>query len=201
MPENPPPPVRVLVVGTMIPRMRARLILGTFLVVVAAALSQVHEQRSSKPDISSQLSLLGLRLEKSTFADIQEKLGVTEVGQCSHDVEPVAYIGYVSQNKSTTRILFESSRFDPPYELSGFKVVAGSVATSPCHLRYRTSGAFGSEVQTDGGLKLGLNKTELTTSLGSPNKASLNRLTFEWWSTRPMTKVEVDRKLKHLKLR
>jgi hypothetical protein len=153
----------------------------------------------AKVDVSSQLSLLDFRLEKSTFADVQAKLGAAKIGQCSHEVEPISYIGYVSQTPDKTKVLFESNRFDPPFELSGFRVVAGNRSTSPCQIRYETSAAFGSAVQTSGGLKLGLTKAEVVALLGSPSKVSGNRLTFEWWSKRPMTKAEIDQETQTFK--
>ena len=156
----------------------------------------------AKPDVSSQLSLLDFRLEKSTFADVQAKLGAAKIGQCSHEVEPIGYIGYigyVSQTTDKTKVLFESNRFDPPFELSGFRVVAGNRSTSPCQIQYKTSAAFGSAVQTSGGLKLGLTRAELVALLGSPSKVSGNRLTFEWWSKRQMTKAEIDRETQTFK--
>lgn len=170
----------------------AKLMVGVGLALLLAGVPAARRQRSSKPDVSSHLNLLGFTLEKNTFADVQDKLGAAKTGQCSHEVEPISYIGYISERPDETKILFESNRFDPPFELSGFRVVAGKRSTSPCQIQYKTSAAFESGVQTGGGLKLGLTKTELVALLGSPSKVSGNRLTFEWWSKRPMTQVEID---------
>jgi hypothetical protein len=51
--------------------------------------------------------------------------------------------------------------------------------------------AFGSDVQTDGGLKLGLTKTDLVRLLGAPDKENGTQLTFERASKRPMTKADI----------
>jgi hypothetical protein len=178
---------------------RPKLMAGAGLALLLAGFPPARGQRSSKPDLSSHLSLLGFRLEKSTFADVRDKLGAAKIGQCLHEVEPISYIGYISQKPEETKILFESNRFDPPFELSGFRVVAGSRSTSPCQLQYKTSTTFGSRVQTGGGLKLGLTKTELAALLDSPGKVSGNRLTFERWSKRPMTKTEIDQETQTFK--
>jgi hypothetical protein len=185
----------------MMPRIYAKLIASTALLVFVAAFPQARGQRSSQPNVSSHLSLLGFRLEKSTVADVQDKLGTAKIGHCSHGVEPISYIGYVSQSPDKTKILFESNRFDPPFELSGFRVVAGNRSTSPCQIEYRTNATFGSDVRTGGGLKLGLTKAELLALLGSPSKVSGNRLTFESWSKRPMTKAEIDQETQTFKSR
>lgn len=174
----------------------------SFLIVVSVALltiAQTHAQKSPRPDVSRDLSLLGLTLEKSTFADVQDKLGAAKIGQCSHEVEPISYIGYVSLSPDKTKVLFESNRFDPPFELSGFRVVAGSRSTSPCQVQYKPTAAFDGDVETAGGLKLGLTKAALLALLGPPRKVSGNRLAFEWWSKRPMTKAEIDQETKTFK--
>jgi hypothetical protein len=55
-----------------------------------------------------------------------------------------------------------------------------------------TATAFGSDIRTSGGLKLGLTKTELIALLGSPSKVIGNRLTFQQLSKRPMTKEDIE---------
>lgn len=178
---------------------RTNFALRTALAFLLAGVAVVHGQRSSKPEGSSRASLLGLTLEGSTFTDVQDKLGVAKIGQCSHEVEPISYIGYVSLSPDKTKVLFESNRFDPPFELSGFRVVAGSRSTTPCQIQYQPTAAFDGDVQTPGGLKLGLTKATLLALLGSPSKVSGNRITFEWWSKRPMTKAEIDQETKTFK--
>jgi hypothetical protein len=178
---------------------RTNFALRTALAFLLACVAVAHSQRPSKPEASSQARLLGLTLEKSTFTDVQNKLGAAKIGQCSHEVEPISYIGYVSLTSDKTKVLFESNRFDPPFELSGFRVVAGSRSTAPCQIQYKPTAAFDDDVETAGGLKLGLTKAELLALLGSPSKVSGNRITFEWWSKRPMNKAEIDRETKTFK--
>ena len=180
-------------------RTNVKRMLGMVLALLLAGVSVARGQRSSKPYVSSQSSLLGFTLEKSTFADVQAKLGAAKIGQCSHEVEPISYIGYVSLTSDKAKVLFESNRFDPPFELSGFRVVAGNRSTAPCQIQFKPSAVFDSDVQTGGGLKLGLTKAELLVLLGSPSKVSGDRLTFERWSKRPMTKAEIDQETQTFK--
>lgn len=177
---------------------RTNFALRTALAFLLAGVAVAHGQRSSKPEASSQASLLGLTLEGSTLADVQAKLGAAKIGQCSHE-EPISYIGYVSLTSDKTKVLFESNRFDPPFELSGFRVVAANRSTAPCQIQFKPSAVFDSDVQTGGGLKLGLTRAELLVLLGSPSRVSGNRLTFEWWSKRSMTKAEIDQETKTFK--
>jgi hypothetical protein len=180
-------------------RTGTKLTAGVGLAFLLVGFAVARGQRPSKPDVSPHSSLLGFELEKSTFADVQDRLGAAKIGQCSHEVEPISYIGYVSQSPDKTKILFESNRFDPPFELSGFRVVAGNMSTSTCQIQYQTSAPFDSEVKTGGGLKLGLTKAELRALLGSPSKVSGSQLTFEWWSKRSMTKAEIDQETQTFK--
>lgn len=169
-----------------------KMIVGTTFLVLAVGLSGARGERSRKPNVSPYLSILGFTLEKSTFSEIRDKLGPASAGQCTYDVEPVRYIGYVSHGPDGTKILFESSKFDPPFLLSGFRVIGGNRPIAPCHVECRPTAAFGRDVETPGGLRLGLTKTELIALLGSPAEVRGNRLTFEWWSKSAMTKAEID---------
>jgi hypothetical protein len=177
----------------------SRLMGGVGLALLLPTLPQALGHRSSKPDVSPHLSLAGFTLEKNTFTDVQNRFGTATAGQCSDEVEPIGYICYISKGPDKTKVLFESGRFDPPFDLSGFRVVAGTRSISPCHLQCKTTTAFGNGVRTSGGFKLGLTQKELTSLLGSPSKVSGNRLTFEWWSKRPMTKAEIDQETKIFK--
>lgn len=181
----------------MTDRTGTKLIAGVGLAFLLAGFAV--GQHLSKPYVSSNSKLLGFRLEKSTFTDVRNKLGAAKVGQCSHEVEPISYIGYVSLSPDKTKILFESNKFDPPFELSGFRVVAGSRSTSPCQMQYQPTAAFDGDAETAGGLKLGLTKEALIALLGSPSKVNGNWLTFEWWSKRPMTKAEIDQETQTFK--
>jgi hypothetical protein len=160
---------------------------------------QADGQRSSKPVVLPHLTLLGFTLGKNTFTNVQSRFGGATNGHCSDEAEPIAHICYVSKGPDKTKILFESNRFDPPFELSGFRVVAARRSISPCQLQCEPTAALGEGLQTSGGLKLGLTQKELIALLGPPSKSKGNRLTFEWLSKRPMTKTEIDQETKTFK--
>lgn len=76
--------------------------------------------------------------------------------------------------------------------LDGFKVFSGALDTN-CHFQCVTSATLDRDVQTAGGLRLGLTRQELILLLGFPTKVNGSHLRFEWQSTRRMTKTEIDK--------
>jgi hypothetical protein len=174
---------------------------GSRLFVISAVLltvAQVHGQKSPTPDVSRDLSLLGFTLEKNTLADVESKLGPSTPGACSEEVEASKIICYVSAGPIKTRIFFESGSSGGWSRLDGFRVVSENV-TPACRLQCKSTNVFSGDVQTNGGLKLGLTKAELVALLGAPSKVSGDRLTFEWWSKKPMTKAEIDQETRAFK--
>jgi hypothetical protein len=169
-------------------------VISAFLLIV----TQVHGQASSTPDVSRHLNLMGFTLEKNTLADVESKLGPSTRGSCSQEVEASKMICYVSAGTSKTRIFFESGSSGGWARLDGFRVESENV-TPNCRLQCKSTTAFGGDIQTSGGMKLGLTKAELIALLGPPRKVSGNRLTFEWWSKRPMTKAEIDQETQTFK--
>ena len=152
--------------------------------------SPARGQQSSTLDFSSHLGLLSFTLEKSTLADVTEKLGSSTPGGCSKDVEARNVVCYVSSGLDKTRIFFESGFAGDWSTLDGFKVVAGN-ETPTCRLRCKAIAKFGSDVQTSGGLKLGLTRDQLIGLLGSPIGTHGGKLTFQRSSKRPMTEAEI----------
>lgn len=169
----------------------ARLIVSAAFIIAVGTFLRSRAQDTPKPNVTSQRSLLDFTLQNNTLADVQDRLGTANIGQCSQEVEPVAYICYTSK-RDETNILFQSDGFSSPRKLSGFTVAAAN-GSVPCRLRCIRSAAFGSDVQTHGGLRLGLTKAELEVLLGPPSQESGNRLTFQWRSKKPMTQEEIDR--------
>lgn len=172
----------------------------SFLIVVSAVLlivAMAHGQKQPSSHVSRDLSLLGFTLEKNTLADVQNKLGPSTPGGCSQEVEASKMICYVSEGPIRVKVFFESGSSGGWSRLDGFKVVSEGVPT--CHLQCKSTTAFSGDVQTSGGLKLGLTKTEVVALLGAPSKASGNRFTFEWWSKRPMTKAEIEKETQTFK--
>ena len=176
-------------------RTSARLIVCIGLILSLATLTTSSVQRSSRPNASSHLTLMGFTLEKNTLTDVQNKLGTSNTGGCSEDVEASKMICYVSEGPGKTRVFFESGSAGGWSRLDGFKVVSGDFALT-CRLTCKATTTFAGDVQTDGGLKLGLNQRELVALLGPPSKVKGDRLIFQWQSERSMTKAEVDKATK-----
>lgn len=165
---------------------------------VLTILPRVHGHPFAKPDVSPHLTLMGFTLEKNTLSDVQNKLGISTAGACSEDVEASKMTCYVSAGPDRTEILFESGFAGGWSRLDGFKVVSGNFS-SKCHLQCKVTDAVGKGVQTSGGLKLGMTEKELVALLGRPIRFRGNQIKFEWWSKRPMTKVEIAQETKTFK--
>jgi len=173
---------------------RSRIFVISAVLLTAAP---AHAQKPPTRDVSRDLSLLGFTLEKNTLADVENKLGPSTPGSCSQEVEASKAICYISEGPSKVRVFFESGPSGGWSRLDGFRVV--SEGAPACRLQCKNTTAFSSDIQTGGGLRLGLSKSESVVLLGPPSKISGNRLTFEWWSKRPMTKAEIDKEAQTFK--
>lgn len=152
--------------------------------------SQARVQKPSSPDLSSHLGLLGFTLGKSTLADVRNKLGASNPGACSTEVEASKVVCYVSGGPDKTRVLFASGFAGGWSSLDGFKVTSQSLPAD-CHLHCKVTQEIGREIRTTGGLRLGLTRDELVALLGDPTETKGDRLTFRRASKRPMTKSEI----------
>jgi hypothetical protein len=132
--------------------------------------------------------MLGFTLGKSTLADVEVRLGKSELRKCAIEEEQACYVAGTSR----TRMVFEAV---PVGCLEGFRVISGSLREScyrGCPRAYQLTG----DLQTEGGLRLGLTREKLIALLGRPKEARGNRLTFEWDSRKAMTKEEEQRESK-----
>jgi hypothetical protein len=160
---------------------------------------RVNGQDASNSNLSLHLSLLGFTLERNTLADVQHKLGAAKEGACSEEAEASKTICYASSGTDGIGVFFESGSSGAWTKLDGFRVVSGGTRIV-CHLQCRRPAtAFGKNIQTGGGLKLGLNREEVIALLGPPAKLNGDQLTFESWSKRPMTKSEVEKAVETFK--
>jgi hypothetical protein len=133
---------------------------------------------------------MGFTLEKSTLDDVERKLGAAVPGACSKEADASKMICYVPEHARSTKVIFESGPSGGWSFLDGFKVVFGEIS-STCSFKCKITNALASNVQTNGGLRLGLTKSHLLSMLGKPTKIRGNRYTFEWSSRRAMTKAEI----------
>ena len=141
---------------------------------------------------------MGFTLAKSTLADVQAKLGKSIAKKCSRDEEASRDVCYVTASKDQTKVVFEAGFSGGWKELDGYKVIAGSLER-PCYRQCPRTSQVTSDVQTKGGLKLGLNREQLVTLLGPPRSTSGNKLTFQWQSRQPMTKEQKEAESKTFK--
>lgn len=173
-------------------------VLTAGLVLSLAGFPRLSGQDTSKPQVSLNLNLLGFALEKNTLADVQHKLGATKAGSCSEDAEASKTVCYISDDSNKIRVLFESGSSGGWSRLDGFRVISGNLPVK-CQLQCKVTTAFGKSIQTSGGLRFGLSRDEVIALLGPPSKVNGNRLTFEFWSKRPMTKSEVQKEVETFK--
>jgi len=167
----------------------ARLTIAAGAVFLLVPLS-LSAQKSRPPLSPSHLKLLSFTLEESTLADVESRLGSSSPGACSQEADASKMICYVSGGANKTSVTFESGPSGGWSVLDGFKVASSKIG-SPCKLQCSRTDAIGSEIQTGGGLRLGLTKAKLLSLLGRPSKISGNRYTFEWSSKRRMSKADI----------
>jgi hypothetical protein len=171
--------------------MLLKLISAT-LVLLTVSAARVSAQSQPAPKIGGHLEMLGFTLGKSTLADVQAKLGKSTVRRCSREEEASKEICYMAAGKDQTRVVFESGFSGGWKELDGYKVIAGSLQPGPCYRQCPRASQVTSDVQTHGGLKLGLTREQVTALFGPPQKTRGNRLTFQWQSRQAMTQEEKD---------
>ena len=165
---------------------------GAALTIFFVTLHAAHGQAPLKPDASPHLSLVGFTLEKNTLVDVENKLGASPPGSCSSEIEASKEICFVTDGPDKTKVFFESGPSGGWSKLDGIRVASGNM-TAACHLQCTLTPALGRDIHTPGGLKLELTRPQLIKLLGTPTKVAGNRLTFEWWSKRPMSKAEIDK--------
>jgi len=146
-------------------------------------------QSQSAPNIARHLTILGFTLGKSTLAEVEAKLGKSAVRRCSPGEtarDEVCYLVGMGQ----TRVAFEADGC-----LDGFRVIASGLQR-PCYRECPRASEATGEVQTEGGLKLGLTREQLIALLGPPKEIRGNKFTFQWESRQAMTKEEEERESK-----
>lgn len=177
---------------------RIKMLTASGLFLLLGGFPRLNGQDASKPDVSLNLGLLGFTLEKNTLDDVKHRLGTTREGSCSEDAEASKTVCYISDDSNKIRVLFESGSSGGWSRLDGFRVISGNLPVK-CQLQCKVTTAFGKSIQTSGGLRFGLSRDEVITLLGPPTKVNGNRLTFEFWSKRPMTKSEVEKEVEAFK--
>lgn len=170
---------------------------STSFVLLALGAGLMFAQPQPAPNITGHLEMLGFRLGKSTLADVESKLGKSVARKCSREEEASNEVCYRT-GKDQTRVVFEAGFSGGWKELDGFKVIAGGLQR-PCYRQCPSASQVTGEVQTEGGLKLGLTREQLIAILGPPKRTRGNRLSFRWQSRQPMTQEEKEAESKTFK--
>jgi len=147
-------------------------------------------QSQPVPKIAGHLKILGFTLGKSTLADVEARLGKSVTRRCSADEEASNELCYLA-GSGQTRVVFEAGSSGGWKVLDGYKVIAGSLQR-PCYRQCPRATKVTNDVQTDGGLKLGLTRKKVIALLGPPREIRGNKFIFEWESRRAMTKAEEE---------
>lgn len=161
---------------------RASVVLLLLCAIFAPAQSQ------PSPNIAGHLEMLGFTLGKSTLADVESKLGKSAARKCSREEEASKEVCYLA-GEGQTSVVFEAGFSGGWKELDGYKVIASSLPR-PCYRQCPRASQVTGEVQTEGGLKLGLTREQLIALLGPPKRTQGNKLKFEWQSRQEMTKEQ-----------
>lgn len=179
------------------PLPRTRGLLPLVLCLVCSQLSARAHSRRGTPaqsrstlNITRHLEILGFTLGKSTFADVEAKLGKSPAGRCSPGEEASIEVCYFARD-GRTRVVFESGSSGGWKVLDGYEVIASNLHW-PCYGQCPRASRVTSDVQTEGGLKLGLTREKLIALLGPPKKTRGNEFTFEWDSRVAMTEKEEE---------
>ena len=158
-------------------------------IAIGAALAFAQSQPPRS--LGGDLRIMGFTLGKSTLADVQAKLGKSAIIKCSHEEEASNEVCYASAAKDQTKVVFEAGFSGGWKELDGYKVMSGSVERR-CYRQCPRAVQVTSNVQTEGGLKLGLAPEQLITLLGAPDQIRGNKLSFRWQSRQAMTKEQIE---------
>lgn len=159
----------------------------------ADSLGQTEAPRPKRiSEVSQHFSFLGFTLGKSTLADVQTKLGHSEILKCSQEEEAGEEVCYVSPGDDQTKVVFESGFSGGWTELDGFKLISGKLKPR-CYRECTRTPLVHGNLCTVGGLKLGLTERQLKELLGSPKRTRGNKLTFRWQSRLPMSKEQIEK--------
>jgi hypothetical protein len=144
----------------------------------------------SKPEVSPHLTLLGFTLGRSTLADVQAKLGSSKITRTDAGQDSESEVCYLIPGKNESEVFFQSGFSGGWVQLDGFKVTSrASDRDSQC----LAADGPEFEIQTLGGLRLGLSREETTQLLGSPTSSSRDGLRYVWKSRKPMRRDELEK--------
>jgi hypothetical protein len=158
--------------------------------LAAAVLCGVSPAYADPPDpLARHMRLLGVALEATTLGGAQRILGEAEISQNGGDAGAAATAECYAGRDGTTLALVSSDEMDGGTTISIFQLVAREELAEysmdyryivPSSMRPRCAPlrALSRSTATDGGLHLGMTKSQVRRLLGEPSSATEESLTF-----------------------
>ena len=157
----------------------------------AAMARYAGNQNAPVDEYKSQVSILGLTLGRNTLTEVRAKLGAAAVKEHGHTATWRRRICYVSANGDGTQLTFESNVIGGGVYLTGFAISqAGDLVNVNSSCRPSLSVTRG--LRNEGGIGLGLSKTQVLALLGQPEETNGSLLTFKSaFKERSRTRAEI----------
>lgn len=154
--------------------------------VASTPLGIRHEKLSS-----IHLTILGLTIGQHTLEDTQKELGKAKF--LPRREQAPKRICYISEKKQdNTTVTFEAGPMGGWELLTAITIASGKVS-----LKERSSCAIASQVSTnistEGGLKLGLDRASLESILGKPSRVNGNTFHYEFRTREKMTEKQIQK--------
>ncbi len=149
------------------------------LLIIPAAMPRCAGNQNTPGDAyQSQVSILDLTLGKNTLADVRAKLGAARVEERGHTSAWTRQICYISATGDGTKLTFKSSVIGGGVYLTGFAISqAGDVVN--VNRSCKPSFSVSRGLRTEGGIGLGLSKSQVIALLGQPKETNGSLVTFE----------------------
>jgi hypothetical protein len=154
---------------------------------VLAAMAPAEEERFCNPRVAGEARFLGFAIGGSTLAEIQARLGPSEVRRCSQEEEAEGEVCY-AMNGAT--VVFLSGFSGGWSQLDGYRVIADGHA-GQCYSRCPAASVRAKALQTAGGLRLGLDRASVLKLFGRPVREADGELTFRWLMRVPFSKGDM----------
>lgn len=136
----------------------------------------------------SHLTILGFTIGEHSLEDIQNKLGRTEILPAKEQA-PVQICYRSNQKSDRTIIVFEAGPMGSWKYLTTFRLISNKVKFSEKD-KCKTSTVVFKNIQTESGIKLGINPDQLRAILGKPTKEINDNIFFLYEAQRRLLEKE-----------
>jgi len=159
------------------------LLIVVFFFTGIASFGQSSDDRAVRSPATQHLTLLGFALGKSTLADVEAKLGKSQIRRCSREEEASKEICYLSRD-GKAQAVFQAGFSGGWKELDGFKIISRTLNPN-CYSQCAATSLARESFRTQGGLHLGMTRKEVMDLLGEPTHSKVNKITFQWHTRQP----------------